>query len=824
MIDTADKKSLNSLKKKMLPFARAILGLFVLLCLWFALRYVWGVIQSTSIREITAAVRSISAVRIFGAILLVGIAYFVMTGYDTFALRMAGSRLPYRKIAFVSFVGDTINANMALSALVGSAVKLRLYMGYGEAAAKVIGAIASYTAAYWAGFSLLFSISGILSFFISSSEAFLPDSPAYKALAVVASAVTLLYLVACFGNRILKKVPSFIPHGIMGLKLLAVGFLDWTFTSLIFLVLTPAIDLSQFPAFINLYLFSFAIGLISQTPGGLGVFESVCLLLGKDISTNAMLGTLLTFRLLFFVLPLCTSLTLFGLSKLLKLLLRPNNRRIFKKEKTDGIILTDKDTLPFVSVVIPAYNEEKYLPACLSALKSQDYKGRTEIIVVDNASTDNTAEIAASYGCRVIYEPTKGYNRAITTGFNAAHGDIIACTDADTIVGKQWISKLVLNLSRKNVVACGGLFTFHDGPFLLRILAFLFGKLNYHIAGANMAMWKHAYVRCGGFSSDINLGADVDIDKRLRKLGKVIIDRSLTVATSSRRFANAFWRTVVMYYLNDFCLLFLNRAFFYSFKDYRTFKPAEQAYRGRELIAAMTFFIILFAGHFGESPFYQITGTANGTGIKAVALTFDDGPGVSTQEILDILKSSGVKATFFVIGKNALNNQQILKRISEDGHEIGNHSYNHSLHFSIESPKSLEKELDSTSAIIKSVTGSAPTLFRPPRGWRNPWMADKCASKGYKVVLWNVDSFDWLNTSTDRIVENVLRKTKSGSIILLHDRLNTGKDKRRAHTINALPRIIKALSAEGFIFVTISELYEMKMIEEFRSTSISNLY
>ncbi|MBN1306628.1 MAG: polysaccharide deacetylase family protein [Chitinispirillaceae bacterium] len=787
---------------------KTVLSFFVLICTLLACRYVLSIIQTTPFHEIKEAIIAIPPMRLFAAVLLVGVTYLIMTAYDTLGLRLVGSRLPYRQIAFVSFIGDTINANMGLSAFVGSAVKLRFYMARGESVTAIVRAIASYTAAYWAGFSLLFSFSGIASLIINSRSASTLHSPVFTGLTIVASMVTILYLTACLSSA-RKKIPAFVPQGTSGLKLLAVGISDWSCSALIFFLLIPDAGIVRFPEFINLYLYSHAVGMVSQSPGGFGVFESVCLMMSRHITPTAMLGALFTFRLLFFIFPLCAALSLLGMSKVLKLFALHGSGGMKNNGRTRPFT-TSSPVLPFVSVVVPAYNEERFLPACLSALSGQEYAGRREIIVVDNASTDTTAAIAAAHGCRIVHEPLKGYNRAITAGFNAAKGDIIACTDADTVVPENWLSTIVTDLSNENVVACGGLFKFHDGPFWLKLMALFFGKFNYHISGANMAVWKHAYLRSGGFSLDVNLGADVEIGKRLKRFGDVVIDRSLVVATSSRRFARAFWKTVVMYYVNDFYLLFLNRPLFRSFRDYRTLKPA--GFPGRSILpAAMTLFLIMFSGQFTEPPFNRMTGTtlASGACVRAVALTFDDGPGAGTEKILDILDHYGVKATFFVIGKNAERHHWLLKKMAEQGHEIGNHSYTHSLKFSIESPRTLKKELDSTAATIYSATGSRPVLFRPPRGWKTPWMIRECSAIGYHMVLWTVDSQDWLHVPRDRIVENVIRKTRPGSIILLHDRLNTGMDKEMANTIEALPAIIEVLSREGFIFMTISEILDI---------------
>ncbi|HAJ80152.1 MAG TPA: hypothetical protein DCO75_10310, partial [Fibrobacteres bacterium] len=143
--------------------------------------------------------------------------------------------------------------------------------------------------------------------------------------------------------------------------------------------------------------------------------------------------------------------------------------------------------LPFITIIVPAFNEEDLLRDCILSLLAQDYKGRYEITVINNASTDSTAYIAESLGVKVIDEKIKGYVHALRAGFSAATGDIIACTDADTRVPADWLTRIVSLLSSPDTAGCSGTFRFYDSPPWLRLLGEVFGKCNYHLAGANMA-------------------------------------------------------------------------------------------------------------------------------------------------------------------------------------------------------------------------------------------------------------------------------------------------------------------------------------------------
>jgi peptidoglycan-N-acetylglucosamine deacetylase len=778
-----------------------VLELIVAVITVLALRYVFSFINHTSLAAVQSALAQVSWTRIFCAMALTIAAYLVMTGYDSFGLRHAGSRLPYKKIAPIAFMGDVFNANLGLSVLVGSAIKLHLYRKSGETAGTVLKAIASYTIAYWAGMSLLFACVRLWTWCSGSASG---HSPILDTLTVFAIMVSCAYVLLCSGRiRIADRlnVSAVIPRGGYGVGLLLISLFDWVLTSAAFFVLFPAATFKEFPSFASGYLLSQAAGIIGQTPGGIGIFESVSMSLHSSVEPATLLAVLFLFRLLFYIIPFCVALALFMLWTLRILNFLPN--------KTPAPIIQENrnTTLPSISVVVPAYNEEYMLPECLKTLKDQDYKGTYEIIVVDNASTDATAQIARSFGCKVLHESVKGYNYAIRKGFAEADGEIIACTDADTMLPKDWLSKIAANLLQPGVVACGGVFRFYDGSPLMRFFG-LFGRFNYHIAGANMGVWKDAYRRTGGFKEEVNLGADVEIGFRLKKLGSVIIDRRLIASTSSRRFSLAFWKTIFTYYFNDLWLYLFKKPFFHSFRDYRiTWSKVSPAHGVVSFAAASI--MLLFAGWMLELPNNQLFGTVLAKGpphSKIVALTFDDGPGASTPLILDILKKYKVKATFFVIGKNAKKNPAMVERIVAEGHQIGNHTFNHHLDAAVEPPSWLKRELDSTSSVIRTITGTAPSVFRPPHGWRNPWMIKECIKQGLVLVMWSIDSHDWQMKSSEYIQHRVLHGAGEGSIILMHDRVNTGNDKGMPATVEALPQILDSLSRAGFTFVTVSEL------------------
>jgi len=168
-----------------------------------------------------------------------------------------------------------------------------------------------------------------------------------------------------------------------------------------------------------------------------------------------------------------------------------------------------------------------------------------------------------------------------------------------------------------------------------------------------------------------------------------------------------------------------------------------------------------------------------------IFLTFDDGPNEYTLKILEILKNFDAKATFFVCGKNIEKFPEIAKKIIKDGHEIGNHTYSHSINFLF--PWSFKKEIEKTTQIIQKITGVKTRFFRPPWGVLTPWLKNHLLKNGYKIILWDIDSGDWKGKISDKIFEEI----KPYSILLFHDCLPTSL---------ALSKILTRFKKEGYVF------------------------
>ncbi|GAW94124.1 polysaccharide deacetylase family protein [Calderihabitans maritimus] len=197
--------------------------------------------------------------------------------------------------------------------------------------------------------------------------------------------------------------------------------------------------------------------------------------------------------------------------------------------------------------------------------------------------------------------------------------------------------------------------------------------------------------------------------------------------------------------------------------------------------------------------------------IPVVALTFDDGPDPRyTPAILDILQEKKVPATFFLVGKHVERYPQIARRIVDEGHEIGNHTYSHANLLGASSFK-IRREIEAAEKAIKKATGRRPAYFRPPRGLYSRTLRDILSEKNYALVLWSVSSQDWSGVSAQDIERNVLARVKPGAIILMHDSgdLISSWGGDRTNTVKALPGIIDGLRAQGYRFVSLSELLEL---------------
>ncbi len=198
---------------------------------------------------------------------------------------------------------------------------------------------------------------------------------------------------------------------------------------------------------------------------------------------------------------------------------------------------------------------------------------------------------------------------------------------------------------------------------------------------------------------------------------------------------------------------------------------------------------------------------------KVVALTFDDGPSpVWTPRILDALKASGVKATFFMLGMHAREYPQVARRVAEEGHEIGNHTFDHHGLFYY-TPEELAKEVGDAENAIFSATGVKTKYFRPPKAWITSREKKQLINMGYKTVLWSLNSKDWVTFDDRYIVNYLLRHVQPGDIILFHDSGGVFRPEggNRKETVKSISRLVEKLKERGYRFVTISQLLEFQV-------------
>lgn len=478
-----------------------------------------------------------------------------------------------------------------------------------------------------------------------------------------------------------------------------------------------------------------------------------------------------------------------------------------------------------LSIVIPALNEERLLPHCLYSLRSQDYGGEYEIVVADNGSTDSTADIARSHGVRVVSCPE---NRSVfyarQVGADAATGDIIIQADADTMYPPDWLRRIAERFAADpKVVAVSGRFAYMDPPSwekteysvrhaINRLTARLFGR-PFLVSGATFAFRRSAFLKVGGYHG-ISYSADqYGIADRLRKAGKVIYDGSICVFTSSRSVSKPFAAVLadVATHINRWGVYF-GKCCLNASREYAG------ATRGRRvafklLPVVLLFLAFIISGYFmPASPVFGKVYYKGDSSERVAALTFDDGPNDPyTSQILDILGHYGIQATFFVIGKNVELYPKTARRMLDEGHVLGNHSYSHDANHALSQYGG--RDMAKAQVAIFNVTGVTPHLYRPPHGKKTPWELQAVKKLNLIEVTWSVSTGE-LNTKDPlSVARKIVNKTDPEEIILLHDGYGTEHDNTRSDkslTVKALPIIIDQLLAKGYKFVTVSELLSVR--------------
>ena len=221
--------------------------------------------------------------------------------------------------------------------------------------------------------------------------------------------------------------------------------------------------------------------------------------------------------------------------------------------------------------------------------------------------------------------------------------------------------------------------------------------------------------------------------------------------------------------------------------------------RKRWALCAFLLLLCLLPGRKEASP---AAGPAEIPASRFVALTFDDGPRRdTTSRLLDGLRERGASATFFLVGQQIEGSEDLLLRMRDEGHQVGNHSWSHAS-LKDESDWGLLQEVGRTDTLLREILGEGGYWLRPPYGFLT---ARQRQLVTVPVIKWSVDPEDWKLRDTEKDVAAVLKKVRPGDIILMHDSIPA--------TVDAALRIVDALQAEGYIFVTVEELLALSGVD-----------
>ena len=226
------------------------------------------------------------------------------------------------------------------------------------------------------------------------------------------------------------------------------------------------------------------------------------------------------------------------------------------------------------------------------------------------------------------------------------------------------------------------------------------------------------------------------------------------------------------------------------------------------VVAALLLGFGYYASFFIDSKVYVKAFCRAQGKAKRIALTFDDGPDeVMTDRVLDVLARYHAKAAFFVIGEKARKHPELVKRMLNEGHIIGSHSFSHSSFFPFGSRGRIATELERTRDILKGISGKTVHLFRPPFGVTNPAIAAAVRAGGYQTVGWSLRSFDTCGCiSRKRIFNHLMRKLHPGAIVLLHDRCDKADE--------LLEKFIESIQEKDYEVVGLDELFNIRVYED----------
>ncbi|HEY9606508.1 MAG TPA: UPF0104 family protein [Allocoleopsis sp.] len=299
-------------KQRLTPHLGSLLG-FLLLGL-----SIWAIaheLRAYHYRDVWISLTALSLSRLYWAIGLTALGYLVMTGYDLLAFRYIHQSLTYPKIAFTNFISSAVGNTIGLALLTGSAIRYRFYSVWGVSAIAIAQIVAFATLTFWLG---LFAVSGIIFLVNPLTIPLQLNLPFFsvRPLGVIFLFVVAAYLVgSCLGQRSIRlrgqdfRFPTFS----LALAQVAVSAFDWILAAAALYVLLPSTSSLSYTSFLGIYLLAMTAGVVSNVPGGLGVFETVILLiLAPQIPATTVLGSLLAYRGIYYILPLGGATILLG--------------------------------------------------------------------------------------------------------------------------------------------------------------------------------------------------------------------------------------------------------------------------------------------------------------------------------------------------------------------------------------------------------------------------------------------------------------------------------------------------------------------------------
>ncbi|MFC4475849.1 polysaccharide deacetylase family protein [Flavobacterium chungangensis] len=190
---------------------------------------------------------------------------------------------------------------------------------------------------------------------------------------------------------------------------------------------------------------------------------------------------------------------------------------------------------------------------------------------------------------------------------------------------------------------------------------------------------------------------------------------------------------------------------------------------------------------------------------KKIALTFDDGPSIYTLEVLELLKKYDAKATFFCIGKNIETHPEILQKVIDDGHLVGNHSYSHSKFFDFYHEDKITEEIRKTDKLLEKFTSRKINFFRPPYGVTTPSIRRALKTTGHKTIGWNIRSLDGGTKNKELIFNRLIKHISPGGIVLLHDTAE--------HSVLVLEQFLQFLQQNNYEVISVEELLNLNAYE-----------